>query len=263
MEPYQQPTDQLMAQWRTSPQGLASATVSERRRQYGPNELVEKKKKSPFLMFLAQFKDVLILILIAAAVLAGFVGDLVDTIAILVIVVINAVVGFIQEYRAEKAMEALKKMAAPTATVLRDGVPGTIPASELVPGDLVILEAGRVVPADLRIIEAAHLKIEEAALTGESVPVEKHRGRPAGGGALPGRSEEHGLQRHLRDLRPGHGRGRGDRHGDGVRQNRRHASGRGGGQDAPPETAGDLRPKARPGGPGDLRHRAGDRSAAR
>ncbi len=162
-----------MAQWRTSPQGLASATVSERRRQYGPNELVEKEKKSPLLMFLAQFKDVLILILIAAAVLAGFVGDLVDTIAILVIVVINAVVGFIQEYRAEKAMEALKKMAAPTATVLRDGVPGTVPASELVPGDLVILEAGRVVPADLRIIEAAHLKIEEAALTGESVPVEK------------------------------------------------------------------------------------------
>ena len=173
MEPYQQPTDQLLAHWQTSSQGLASAAVSERRRQYGPNELVEKKKKSPLLMFLAQFKDVMILILIAAAVLAGFVGDLVDTIAILVIVVINAVVGFIQEYRAEKAMEALKKMAAPTATVLRDGVPGAIPASELVPGDLVILEAGRVVPADLRIIESAQLKIEEAALTGESVPVEK------------------------------------------------------------------------------------------
>jgi Ca2+-transporting ATPase len=174
MEPYQQPTDQFMEQWRTSFQGLASAAVAERRRQYGLNELVEKKKQSPFLMFIAQFKDFLILILIAAAVLAGFVGDLVDTIAILVIVVINAVVGFIQEYRAEKAMEALKKMAALTATVLRDGVPGAIPASELVPGDLVILEAGRVVPADLRLIEAAHLKIEEAALTGESVPVEKH-----------------------------------------------------------------------------------------
>jgi P-type Ca2+ transporter type 2C len=173
MEPYQQPTDQLMAQWRTPSQGLTSATVSELRRQYGPNELIEKEKKSPFMMFLEQFKDFLILILIAAAVLAGFVGDLVDTIAILVIVVINAVVGFIQEYRAEKAMETLKKMAAPTATVLRDGVPGTVPASELVPGDLVILEAGRVVPADLRLIEAAHLKIEEAALTGESVPVEK------------------------------------------------------------------------------------------
>jgi P-type Ca2+ transporter type 2C len=173
MEPYQQPTDPFMAQWRTSHQGLASAAVAERRRQYGLNELVVKEKKSPFLMFLAQFRDVLILILIAAAVLAGFVGDLVDTIAIFVIVVINAVVGFIQEYRAEKAMEALKKMAAPTATVLRDGVPGTVPASELVPGDLVVLEAGRVVPADLRLIEAAHLKIEEAALTGESVPVEK------------------------------------------------------------------------------------------
>jgi Ca2+-transporting ATPase len=174
MEPYQQTTDELMAHWQTSPRGLASVTVAERLRQYGPNELVQKEKISPFLMFLAQFKDLLILILIAAAVLAGFVGDLVDTIAIIVIVVINAVVGFIQEYRAEKAMEALKKMAAPTATVLRDGVPGTIPASGLVPGDLVVLEAGRVVPADLRLIEAAHLKIEEAALTGESVPAEKH-----------------------------------------------------------------------------------------
>ena len=174
MEPYQQPTDQIMAQWRTSPRGLASAAVLERRRQYGTNELVEKRKRSPFLMFLSQLKDVMILILIAAAVLAGLVGDPVDTIAILVIVVINAVVGFIQEYRAEKAMEALKRMAAPTATVLRDGVPGTVPASELVPGDLVILDAGRVVPADLRLIEAVHLKIEEAALTGESIPVEKH-----------------------------------------------------------------------------------------
>ncbi len=173
MEPYRQPAEQVLAKWRTPPQGLAPAAVAELRRQYGRNELVAKEKKSPLLMFLTQFKDVLILILMAAAVLAGFVGDLVDTIAILVIVVINAIVGFIQEYRAEKAMEALQKMAAPTATVLRDGVPATIPASELVPGDLVVLEAGRVVPADLRLVEAMHLKIEEAALTGESVPVEK------------------------------------------------------------------------------------------
>ncbi len=173
MQPYQQPTEQLLAQWRTSPEGLASEAVSERRRQYGLNELIEKKK-SPLMMFLGQFRDFMILILIAAAVISGFVGELVDTVAILVIVGLNAVVGFVQEYRAEKAIEALKKMAAPTATVLRDGNPATVPASGLVPGDMVILEAGRVVPAGLRLIKAAHLKIEEAALTGESVPVEKH-----------------------------------------------------------------------------------------
>ena len=174
MQPHQQHTDQVLAKWKTSTGGLTAAAIAECRLQYGPNELVAKEKKPPLLMFLAQFKDFMIMILIAAAVISGFVGELVDTVAILVIVGINAVIGFIQEYRAEKAMEALKKMAAPTATVLRDGIPETVPACELVPGDLVILEAGRVVPADLRLIETVNLKIEEAALTGESIPVEKH-----------------------------------------------------------------------------------------
>jgi P-type Ca2+ transporter type 2C len=173
MQPYQQPIENVMAQLQTTLQGLNSKAVAELRRKYGRNELIEKKKKSSFMMFLEQFKDVMILILIAAAIISGFVGELIDTIAILVIVIINAVIGFIQEYRAEKAMAALKKMAAHTATVMREGFTANIPASDLVPGDMVILEAGRVVPADLRLVEAAHLKIEEAALTGESVPVEK------------------------------------------------------------------------------------------
>lgn len=165
--------DRIFSELKTSPQGLSSEEAAARLKQYGPNILIEKKKKSPFMMFLGQFRDFMILVLIAAAVISGFIGELSDTIAIVVIVVINAVIGFIQEYRAERAMEALKRMAAPTATVLRDGQPGTAPAAELVPGDLVVLEAGRIVPADVRLIETAHLKVEEAALTGESAPVEK------------------------------------------------------------------------------------------
>ena len=154
--------------------GLSSNEAQRRFAEYGPNELEEKKKKTVFMMFLDQFKDFMILVLIGAAIIAGMIGELSDTIAIVVIVVLNAIIGFIQEYRAEKAMEALKKMAGSSATILREGTLTTIPAGEIVPGDIVILEAGGIVPADMRIIESANLKVEEAALTGESVPVDKY-----------------------------------------------------------------------------------------
>ncbi len=153
--------------------GLSSGEAKIRLDKFGPNQLKEKKKKTPFMMFLDQFKDFMILVLIAAGVVSGIVGEPKDTIAIIVIVVLNAIIGFVQEYRAEKAMAALKMMAAPAATVLRDGMPANIQASELVPGDIVLLEAGKVVPADMRLIEVAQLKVEEAPLTGESVPVDK------------------------------------------------------------------------------------------
>lgn len=154
--------------------GLVSEEASRRFERYGPNELIEKKRKAAWKMFLGQFKDFMILVLIAAAVVAGVIGDPVDTIAIVVIVLLNAVLGFVQEYRAEKAMAALKKLSAPSATVIRDGRAETIPAERLVPGDVVILEAGNVVPADIRLMEVVQLQIDEAALTGESVPVEKN-----------------------------------------------------------------------------------------
>jgi len=125
-------------------------------------------------MFLDQFKDFMILVLIGAAFISGLIGDVTDTIAIAVIVVLNATIGFVQEYRAERAMAALKKMAAPTATVIREGIPAKISATRLVPGEVVALEAGTVAPADMRVVESARLKLEEAALTGESMPVEKH-----------------------------------------------------------------------------------------
>jgi Ca2+-transporting ATPase len=173
---YRLTVEETLKELNTSPQGLANREAQARREQYGPNELVEKKKKTVFMMFLDQFKDFMIIVLLAAAVVSGILGEAADTVAIIVIVVLNAVLGFSQEYRAEKAMAALKKMAAAAALVIREGNPTAVHASDLVPGDVVLLEAGKVVPADLRIIEAAQLKAEEAALTGESMPVEKHTG---------------------------------------------------------------------------------------
>ncbi len=173
MDYYVKSVSEVIGEFRSSPQGLSSDEAGKRLEEYGHNELEEKKKKTPFMMFLDQFKDFMIMILIAAAIVSGFIGELFDTLAIIVIVIINAVIGFIQEYRAEKAMEALKKMAAPAALALRDAKPVNIPASDLVPGDVVLLEAGRIVPADIRLTESAQLKVEESSLTGESVPVDK------------------------------------------------------------------------------------------
>jgi P-type Ca2+ transporter type 2C len=174
--------DAALAALGTRPGGLSAAEAGERLGAHGPNELVAKRKRTTLAMFLDQFKDFMIVVLIAAAVLAGALGEVADTIAIVVIVVLNAALGFVQEYRAEKAMEALKKLAASLATVVRDGVPAALPAAGIVPGDVVHLEAGNVVPADLRLIEAAKLKVEEAALTGESVPSEKQAGALADAG---------------------------------------------------------------------------------
>ena len=153
--------------------GLTTNAAEEKLLQNGTNELQEGKKKSIAAMLLAQFKDVMILILMAAAVIAGIIGDLTDTIVIIIIVLLNAVIGFIQEYRAEKAMQALKQLAVMQTRVLRDGNITELPAKSLVPGDIVLLEAGNAVPADLRITDSKNLKIDEAALTGESLAVEK------------------------------------------------------------------------------------------
>ncbi len=167
------PTEEVISVTGSSQNGLRTEDATLKLAEYGPNELQEKKKKPAWVLFLQQFKDFMILVLLAAAIIAGIAGDLTDTIIILIIVVLNAIVGFVQEYRAEKAMEALKRIAALQAQVLRDGKPVILPSAELVPGDLVLLEAGNVVPADLRLIETFSLKIDESALTGESVPAEK------------------------------------------------------------------------------------------
>ncbi|MEW6666607.1 MAG: cation-translocating P-type ATPase [Thermodesulfobacteriota bacterium] len=170
---HQQDIHEVLKRTGSSMQGLSSEEARNRLQTVGPNELAETREKTPLAMFLGQFMDFMILVLIGAAVISGVIGEPSDTISIVVIVVLNAVIGFIQEYRAEKALAALKKMAAPEAVVLRDGSPVQIPSAHVVPGDVVMLETGRIVPADLRLMEAAQLKVEEAALTGESVPVEK------------------------------------------------------------------------------------------
>lgn len=153
--------------------GLAAADAAKRLADHGPNELKEKPRATLMERIIAQFKDFLILILIGASVVSAFIGEVTDALVIIAIVVINAVLGVVQESKAEKALEALKKMAAPNSKVLRDGEVVVVPSRELVVGDVVMLEAGDYIPADVRIIESVNLKVEEAALTGESVPVEK------------------------------------------------------------------------------------------
>jgi Ca2+-transporting ATPase len=170
---HQEPVEAVLAALRTAAEGLTGDEARRRLLAHGPNLLREGKRRTALALLAGQFTDFMILVLVAAAVISGLIGDVVDTIAIVTIVVLNAVIGFSQEYRAERAMAALRAMAAPTAVVVRDGMPAVLPAGELVPGDIVLLEAGRIAPADLRLLEIAHLRVEEAALTGESVPVEK------------------------------------------------------------------------------------------
>ena len=154
--------------------GLSSADAKLILEKNGPNKLQGKKKKSTFQLFLSQINDAMIYILLVAAVISAIVGEISDAIIILIVIFVNAIIGVIQESKAEKALEALKSMSTPTALVKRDGSIIEIPSEEVVVGDIVIIDAGRYIPADLRLIESANLKIEESAFTGESVPAEKN-----------------------------------------------------------------------------------------
>jgi Ca2+-transporting ATPase len=154
--------------------GLSQEEARKRLLSDGPNALVEKKGKTKLQMFFAQLKDTLIYILFAAAAISIALNEITDAIIILLVVLLNAIIGMVQESKAEAALEALKNLSSPNAMVRRDGKIMEIPADELVVGDIVILEAGRIIPADLRLIQSINLKIEESALTGESVPVDKN-----------------------------------------------------------------------------------------
>jgi Ca2+-transporting ATPase len=166
--------DEVLSHWQSdSHSGLDAAALTQRQQQFGPNEIPEKTQRGLGAIILAQFSDLMILILLAAAIVSGVLGNVEDTIAILVIVLLNAIIGAVQEYRAQRALEALRMMAAPEAKVLRNAQVQMVAANTLVPGDIVLLEAGMVVPADIRLVEARELQADESILTGESVAVEK------------------------------------------------------------------------------------------
>ncbi|PAK80186.1 calcium-translocating P-type ATPase, PMCA-type [Lentilactobacillus parakefiri] len=170
---YQRTVDDVMSQMKAHPSGLSDQEVKDRREQFGANRLTSKRRTTLIEKFISQFKDLMIIILIIAAIIAGFAGETVDAAIILAVVILNAVFGVFQESKAENAIDSLKEMSAPMATVLRNNQSMSIKSEDIVPGDIVPLEAGDVVPADIRLTEANSLKIEEAALTGESVPVNK------------------------------------------------------------------------------------------
>jgi len=158
----------------TIEKGLSPSEVQSRQEKYGPNQLQGKKKKTVFQLFIAQLKDWLIYVLMAAVIITALMGEYVDAVIIVLVIIINAVLGVIQEVKAGKAIEALKKMSSPKALVRRNGEAKEVDSATLVPGDIILLDAGRHVPADLRLVEAVNLQVEESALTGESVPTEKN-----------------------------------------------------------------------------------------
>ena len=171
---YQVEAGKVIQQLKTSEkQGLSAQAAAERLEEFGFNELVETGRKSPWRIVWEQMTSIMVVILIVAAVISLVLGEYLDVIVITAIILINAAIGFQQEYKAEEAMSALKKMAVPLVRVRREGHVSEISARELVPGDIVLIEAGNLVPADLRLVSSTNLRVDEFALTGESVPVEK------------------------------------------------------------------------------------------
>jgi len=170
---YDQEISSVFEELRTSDEGLSSGEAEKRLGEYGKNELKEKEKISLFRLFLSQFKSILIFILIIASIVSALLGEAIDAIVILFTVFLAGVLGFVQEYRAEKAIELLKSLTSPEAVVIRNGTEKKIPSTELVPGDIILLQTGDRIPADARISKEFNLKMDESSLTGESVPVQK------------------------------------------------------------------------------------------
>jgi P-type Ca2+ transporter type 2C len=168
------PVADVLTELSSSPEGLSSAEAAARLQSHGPNRLEQKGGRGPWRMLWEQATQTMILILVVAAVVSALLGKGIETVAIAGIVVLFVVLGFFQEYRAERAIAELARMAAPVVRARRDHEVSEIPSYTLVPGDVVLLEAGNLVPADVRLLESANLRIQEAALTGESEPVDKH-----------------------------------------------------------------------------------------
>lgn len=186
MKHYLEEVDAILSSLETSRKGIESSQFAQRLEKYGKNKLKEGKKRTFLQRFLGQLSDPMLIVLIAAAVISGLIGEMADAAIILLVVVINSILGVVQEGKAEKAIEALQRMSSPYSKVRRGGNVLQVKSEDIVPGDIILLEAGDAVPADMRLIEASSLKIEEASLTGESVPTEKSvRVLPAGDGGIP------------------------------------------------------------------------------
>ena len=170
---FRRTAQQALEQLDTTTQGLSDAEIAKRRETYGENALAEEKKKSPLVVFLEQFKDLLVIILIAAAVISALSGNGESTIVIVAVITLNAILGTVQHFKAEKSLESLKALSSPSAKVMRNGVKVEVPSKEIVPGDILLLEAGDLVVADGRIIENYSLQVNESSLTGESEGVNK------------------------------------------------------------------------------------------
>lgn len=227
MNAYLQEKEAVLEELASTEEGLTKAEAEKRLVQYGPNRLEEAKKDSFFKRLMKQLSDPMIIVLIAAAVVSGITSaytneSFADVFIILFVVIINALLGMYQESKAEKAIEALKEISAATSKVLRDGEIVSIPSDSLVPGDVIALEAGDAVPADARIIECASLKVEESALTGESVPVKKIvDALTSENNKVPlGDRKKHGLHGKQRGLRTRTCRCYRHRHEDGDGQDR-------------------------------------------
>ncbi|NPV53557.1 MAG: cation-translocating P-type ATPase [Firmicutes bacterium] len=175
--PHATPVSEVLSVYGTDPaRGISNEEARARLERFGPNEIREARARSLLTMLLGQLKDFLVIILIVSAAISVSLGETLDALVIIAIVILNAIIGLLQERRAERALSALKKMAAPTATVIRDGEPLKVSAASIVPGDIVVLQAGDLVPADMRLLEAVNMSVDEAVLTGESMPVEKNAG---------------------------------------------------------------------------------------
>ena len=172
-------TNEILSRFETSENGLDESEVSKRQKKYGPNELIEEKAKGPIFLFLEQFADVLIALLIIAAIAAYAIGDVIDAGVIVLAIMLNVIMGFIQEYRSQKAVESLKTLITKTAVVKRSSQIKTIDSKELTIGDIVVLEEGIKIPADLILIESNNLIVDESSLTGESEGVSKDTGDEA------------------------------------------------------------------------------------
>lgn len=247
MEEFKKSGEAVLRDLKTNSEGLSGQEAAQRLERYGKNGLAEGKRKGMIQVFLEQFKDLLIAILIVAGIVSMFSGQFESTIVIFAVIVLNAVLGTIQHFKAEKSLASLKELSSPTAKVMRDDIKLEVRSEDLVPGDILILEAGDLVTADARILENYSLKVNESSLTGESEPVEKTTGAIDGEKVALGDRKNMVFSGSLVTYGASRGRGYGHRHGDRAGEDCRLAEPHCAASDAAADHSGSFQPEARLG----------------